>query len=130
MPVNNNRPRISCTIFFKSCIGLVMLASCHSLFAGFLSHTGFESEAQRVVQHQLSSRDAATANYLTVCDLGTFHQRLRRFARCSVRIYDGHHGKAGEWRAYRGTYLLNCIEGRSCAILNMHRHLVRPAIGQ
>ncbi|HPQ95193.1 MAG: hypothetical protein KDI44_06120 [Thiothrix sp.] len=112
----NNSLKFS-AIFAASLTGFALLASC-SARAEFQTGTGFEQDAQTLVSFQLSPRDAATANYLTACDLteSGANYRKARAALCAVRVYDGHQGAAGDWQAYRTTYRLECLEGASCAV--------------
>lgn len=79
------------------------------------TQTGFEYVDEQVASMQLGSRSAATANYLTACDLTSAGagSRSGASALCSVRVYAG---AAGDFSAYRNTYSLQCNEGALCSV--------------
>lgn len=114
MPHYRNSSFKFTAIFAASFIALTMLASCDAK-ADAQTRTGFESLAEQSAALSLGGHFAATANYLTACDLTTIGlgSRVGATAICSIRTYAG---DAGDFKAYQLTVKTVCTESQGCKV--------------
>jgi hypothetical protein len=94
-------------LFLMALLGIAVLALSDAM-AEIHTLTGYEAMAEKAAADEMGGHAAATADYLTDCDLLLSDAST---AVCAVRVYDGLVGDAGDWRAFRATYQFKCSVG-------------------
>lgn len=101
-------------IFATAFAAFTLMASLDAR-ADAQTRTGFEGLAEQAASLSLGGHFAATANYLTACDLTSIGlgSRVGASAICSIRAYAG---DAGDFQAYRATVTTTCTENQGCKV--------------
>lgn len=114
MPHNRNSSFKFAAIFVTAFAAFTIMASLDAR-ADAQTRTGFEGLAEQSASLSLGGHFAATANYLTACDLTSIGlgSRVGATAICSIRAYAG---DAGNFKAYRATVQTVCTEAQGCKV--------------